>query len=187
MKPSTIKSMLFGLGLISACAFAQAQSMKPGLWEQSQQTQMNPEIKAKMDAQMKAAQSKMDEMMASLTPQQRKAMQDAMAKQSAGKNGDFVRQFCMTKEMAEKGPDGMPNDPSCTQQTKRDGKSMSVHATCMQHGEKSELDMKVQIVDAEHYSFEGYSNGNVEGTPVKSSFTGKAKWLASDCGKVTAH
>jgi hypothetical protein len=186
MKMLVGKSGLFGVALISACISAQAESMKPGLWEQSQQAQMNPEFKAKLDAQMKSAQSKMDEKMASLTPQQRKAIQDAMAKQSNLKNGDFVRQFCVTKEMAEKGPDGMTNDPGCTQQSKRDGKSVHVQATCVQHGEKSELEIKVLIVDPEHYTFEGYSSSNVQGTPLKTSFSGKAKWLATDCGKVTA-
>eukprot|EP01034_Spumella_vulgaris_P000504 gene504-674_t len=68
-----ISTAMAGALLATACGLAAAQNIKPGLWEISSKMGGNPE--------MDQAMAQMQQQMAAMPPEQRKMMQDMMAKQ----------------------------------------------------------------------------------------------------------
>jgi len=89
---------LLATSLLLGCALgASAQTMKPGLWEISHKTQFGS---GEMNKEMAA----MQEQMAKMPPEQRKMMEDMMAKRglamgAGGPGGGMSIKMCMTKEM----------------------------------------------------------------------------------------
>src|SRR5438132_1165019 len=98
MHPSIlVRPALAALGLIGACSLAQAQGqMTPGLWDTT------TTIK---NAQMGDAMARMQQQMASMTPEQRQMMQQALAGRgmnmgaAAGGMTTSTR-ICISKEQA---------------------------------------------------------------------------------------
>src|SRR5437762_13091487 len=96
MKP---QAWLLAAAFSGAALAANAQSLKPGLWEVANQIQAGAGPGAQ---EMARAQKGM----ANMSPEQRKAMQEMMAKHgvtlgAAGPGGMTVK-VCMTREMAER-------------------------------------------------------------------------------------
>lgn len=82
---------------LSGVVFAQTSSMKPGLWEMKQIHQV---VDGRdMAAQMAAANAKMEQAMASMTPAQRQQMQAMMGSQGMPGQGAGVR-VCISPAMA---------------------------------------------------------------------------------------
>src|SRR3954470_6800999 len=96
-----MKSTKYVIAAVAAftVSFAHAQTMKPGLWE------ITTNMKGAAGAQMADQQAKFKAQMATMTPEQKKMMQEMMAKHGvqmgAGGNAITARQ-CMTKEMVER-------------------------------------------------------------------------------------
>ncbi|MES2127991.1 MAG: DUF3617 domain-containing protein, partial [Pseudomonadota bacterium] len=108
-----------------------AQSMKPGLWEiNSKMLSDNPEMAAQM--------AKMKEQMAAMPPEQRKMMEDMVAKHGGqmpgmGSDGSIVTKMCMTKDMAARNEVPVQHDDKhdCTHtRTPGLGKTMKMSFTC---------------------------------------------------------
>ncbi len=84
--------------LPSAAALAQQPHIRPGLWEET--------VNVKSDnAQMNAAMEQMKQRMAAMTPEQRAAMEKAMAGRgvSMGSGGANTIRVCVTKEQIARG------------------------------------------------------------------------------------
>ena len=95
----TLQRVLAAATLTAATFCASAQSIKPGLWEINNRMQTG-------SGQMEQSMAQMQQQMASMPPEQRKMMQDMMAKQGvsmgAGGPGGMSLKVCMTREMVER-------------------------------------------------------------------------------------
>ena len=161
----------------------QAQSMKPGLWDIQQKMGGNP----KMDEAM----AKMDKQMAAMSPEQRKMMQDMMAKNGVGMGGPaagggMAMKVCITKEMSERQHVPAQTHGDCTTTvTEKSASGMKMSFVCKNppssgdgvytfNGD-SAYTMKMNVRSAE-----------AKGAGAASTTTMEAagKWVSGDCGTV---
>ena len=128
----------------------------------------------------------MQEQMAKMPPEQRKMMQDMMAKQgttmSAAGPGSVSSKVCLTKEMIERNE--MPGTQGdCTSTTSpRVGNTMKTSFTCAKQGSTGEG--QFTFVSPEAYSVKMSINTMSNGKSEKMDIDGSGKWLATDCGTV---
>ena len=175
MKPQT----LVVAAMLAAATFAaSAQTMKPGLWE----------VNNKMQADGKMGQdiAKSQQSMAKMPPEQRKMMEEMMAKQgvSVGKDGPGTMgaKVCVTKEMAERNEIPAQKD-GCKQTTSpRSGNSMKISFTCTNPPSSGEG--QITFVSPEAYTMTMSMNSMAQGKPQKMSMDTAGKWLSADCGAV---
>jgi hypothetical protein len=131
MKKCTIAILL----TLSGAVFAQTSSMKPGLWEMKQIHQV---VDGRdMAAQMAAANAKMEQAMASMTPEQRKQMEAMMGGQGMpgqGAGGGGMR-VCISPAMAAQDKPVVDPDGHCepTKMT-RSGAKTSFEVHCAANG-----------------------------------------------------
>ena len=114
--------------IISGLALnAQAQTMKPGLWEMTNKMQGGA---GEMDKAMAEAQKAL----ADLPPEQRKMMQDMMAKQGVtigtSASGAMSIKMCITKDMIDNNEVSAPTGDCKTTNSPRVGNSMKVSYVC---------------------------------------------------------
>jgi len=171
----------FAATIMSGIALgASAQTMKPGLWEISHKMQSNG---GELGAKMAAAQ----EQMAKLPPEQRKMMEDMMAKQgvtmgAGGPGGGMTMKICMTKEMTER--DEVPaGQGDCTStKSPRVGNTMKIAFTCTKPPSSGEGQITFNGSDA--YAMKMTVNTTVKGQPQKMDMDSSGKFLSADCGSV---
>ena len=162
--------------LLGSAVAANAQSLKPGLWE------TNSKMKGGLGDQMAAMQAEM----AKMPPDQRKMMQDMVAKQGATVGaagpGSIGSKVCLTKEMIERNE--MPGTQGdCTSTTSpRVGNIMKTSFTCAKQGSSGEG--QFTFVSPEAYTVKMSINTMVKGKSEKTEIDGAGKWLATDCGTV---
>jgi hypothetical protein len=164
-----------------ACA-AGAQTLKPGLWEVTQQMQTG-------SGQMEQGMSQMQQQMANMPPEQRKMMEEMMAKQGVkmgpsghGGPGGMSMKVCLTKEMVEKNELPAQQSDCRTTQQSRTGNSMKMAFACTNPPSTGEG--HVVFKSPEAYSMKMVMNAQVQGKPEKVNMDGAGKWLGSDCGNV---
>ena len=162
--------------LLGSALAANAQALKPGLWE------ANSKMKGGLGDHIAALQ----EQMAKMPPEQRKMMQDMMAKQGATLGaagpGSVSNKVCLTKEMIERNE--MPgNQGDCTSTTSpRVGNTMKTSFTCAKQGASGEG--QFTFVSPEAYTVKMSINTTNPGKGEKMEIDGSGKWLATDCGNV---
>jgi hypothetical protein len=131
MKASTIAILI----MLSGAAFAQSSGLKPGLWE------MKP-IRQVVDgrdltAQMASASTKMEQAMASMTPEQRKQMEAMMSGQGRpqqGANGGGTR-ICISPAMAARDKPMVDSEGRCEPaKVNRNGDKTSFEFNCAADG-----------------------------------------------------
>ena len=165
---------LSGLGNI-----ASAQSMKPGLWEITHQMKMGSgEMNDKMAA--------MQQQMAKMPPEQRKMMEDMMAKQgvkmgAAGPGGMSLK-TCMTKEMVERNQVPTQQGDCTSTPSPRVGNTMKIAFTCTKPPSSGEGEITFSGSDA--YAMKMKVNTQMRGKPETVDMEGSGKWLGADCGDV---
>jgi len=177
------RRMAFAAALAAVSVCANAQSMKPGLWEINNNTQMGGTMDGQRDQQM----AQMQQQMANLPAEQRKMMEDMMAKQGikmgAGSSpGAMSVQVCVTKEMAEKNEIPSAQGDCKNTVSPRTGNSMKFSFSCTTPPASGEG--QVTFVSPESYTMKMAVNTVVQGKPEKISMDGSGKWLAADCGSV---
>lgn len=160
-------------------AAAQADTLKPGLWEISQKMQSG-------SGQMEQAMAEMNRQMAAMTPEQRKMMQDAMAKQGVDIKGGGAQpmavRICITKEMAERN-EVAPVDGNCrSTQSPRSGNSMKFAFSCTQPPSSGEGQITFQSSTA--YSSRMNVKTVVAGKTETLQMDSSGKWLGAECGAV---
>ena len=162
-------------------AGAAAQSMKPGLWEITQHMKSsNPETQNAM--------AQMQQQMASMSPEQKKMMQDMMAKQGMqmgaggpGAPGGQTMRMCMTKEQAERNE--VPQRDGCTMtQQQRSGNTMKMAFKCTNPPSSGEGEYT--FMSQEAYKMRMTVRTTVQGKQETMNMDGSGKWLSADCGAV---
>jgi hypothetical protein len=166
--------------LATGASAAGAQSMKPGLWEITSKMQSGS---GQMERQMAQAQ----ERMANLPPDQRKMMEEMMARQgvkmgTAG-GGGMTMKVCMTKEMVERSemPSQQRGDCKTTSQS-RSGNTMKMAFACTNPPSSGEGQFTFN--GSEGYTMKMAVNTTVQGKPETMNMDASGKWLGADCGDV---
>lgn len=168
------------LSITLAAATAQAQSIKPGLWEMSQ--------KMGGHAQMDEARAQMQQQMAGMSPAQRKQMEDMLARQgmgmpAQGPGGGMTMKLCITPEMAAKQDMPMQGDGECTSTvTSRSANTLKMNFVCKKPPSSGEGTYTFSGDTA--YTMKMVMNTTHQGKPHTTTMDGQGKWLATDCGKV---
>ena len=171
---------LFAAALVAVASAASAQSMKPGLWEITSKMQT---ASGQMERQMAQAQQQM----ANMPPEQRKMMEEMMARQgvkmgTAG-GGGMTMKVCMTKEMVEHNemPSQQRGDCKTTSQT-RSGNTMKMAFACTNPPSTGEGQFTFN--GSEGYTMKMAVNTTVQGKPETMNMDATGKWLGTDCGDV---
>ncbi|TFW30283.1 DUF3617 domain-containing protein [Massilia horti] len=171
---------LAALVLGSLALPASAQHVKPGLWE------MTTSISS-ADGQMQAAMAEMQKQMATMSPEQRKMMDQMLAKQGVqfGPSGDggMRVKVCVTKEMAAQNELPIQRDGDCTQRrSPLAGGTMKVSFTCT--NPRVEGDGEIMLAGDNSYRARMKWTSYDGGKPVTSNGDVAGKWLGSDCGNI---
>ena len=167
---------LVSLGLALCTSAAWAQTMKPGLWE----------ITNQMQGAAGGQMAEMQKQMASMPPEQRKMMEDMMAKQGMqmGKasGGGMAVKVCMTKEMVERNEVAQQQD-GCTHTTSpRSGNTMKFAFVCTKPPSRG--DGQVTFVSPEAYTMQMKAVTTVKGKEEAMDMQASGKWLGTDCGNI---
>lgn len=159
---------------------AQAQKPLPGLWEMTMNLQSG-------GADVSAGLAQMREQMARMPPEQRKMMEDMMAKQGVALNpggaGGMNVRFCMSKEQAE--ADDMPQDPdgNCKRDSlNRSGATVRFTFSCTKPPSKGSGE--VVFASSKAYTMKMQMDRSEKGKTQRVDMQQSAKWLAADCGNL---
>ena len=166
------------VALAALCLPAVAQSLKPGVWEITNKMQTG-------SGQMENAMAQMQQQMANMPPDQRKAMEEMMAKQgvkmgAGGPGGGISVKICMTKEMAERNEVPTQKGDCKTTSQARSGNTMKMAFVCTNPPSSGEG--QVTFASSEAYTMKMAVNTQVNGKPEKITMDGAGKWLGADCG-----
>ncbi|KQZ30390.1 DUF3617 domain-containing protein [Duganella sp. Root1480D1] len=167
--------------LCLAAAPAMAQTLKPGLWELDNRiASASPE----MMAVMAAAQQQM----ANMAPEQRKAMEQMMARHGVnlglGDNGGVKLTYCLTKDMADKQdlPAGQPGQCTTTRTPVPGGLNVTFNCTRPPSSGNGQVIFNGNTA----YSMRMNVNSSAQGKPQNMVVEGSGRWLGADCGSVAA-
>lgn len=160
---------------------AWAQQLKPGLWELSNRVaSASPEMMAVMEAAQ--------QQMANMAPEQRKAMEQMMARHgvnmSLGDAGGVKLTYCLTKEMAEKHdlPAGQPGQCTTTRTPVPGGLNVTFNCTRPPSSGNGQVIFNGNTA----YSMRMNVNSTAQGKPQNMVVEGSGRWLSADCGGVAA-
>lgn len=159
------------------CLGAQAQTLKPGLWEIKHQMQSG-------SGQMEQAMAQMQQQTANMPPEQRKMMEDMMARQGAGMNaGGTAVKVCMTQEMVERNEMPAQQQGDCTTTgSPRTGNTMKVAFTCTKPPSRGEG--QITFVSPEAYTMKMTTHTTVRGKAETMTMDASGRWLSADCGAI---
>lgn len=172
--------------LLPGIAAAQLQNLKPGLWE----TTMQMRLQGERGDQMAAAMAQQQKAMANMPPEQRKMIEDMIAKRgmktgpaNGGGTGMAVK-TCITKEMIARAQIGHQEGQSdCTRtMLPASGNTMKFSFSCPKppsHGEGT-----VTFTSPEAYSMKVNATSTIKGKEETTEMQSSAKWLSSDCGDI---
>lgn len=171
---------LAAAALLVASFCAGAQTLKPGLWEIENQMEGG-------GGQMDQGMTQMQQELANMPPEQRKMVQDMMARQGvslgAGGAGRPSLKMCLTKDMVERNEIPTQKEGNCRQvSSSRSGNTMKLSLTCTNPPSSGEG--TVTILSPEAYTMRMSVQTTVQGRPEKMSMAGSGKWLSADCGSV---
>jgi len=170
------------LGLSAAGTSAIAQQMKPGLWEITNRVQSQGGQGGQMQDQM----SQMQQQMKNMPPEQRKMIEDMLAKQGVqmgrGGPGGMSVKICMTREMVERNELPSQRGDCKTTRQQRSGNTMNMAFTCTNPPSSGEG--QVTFASPESYTMKMVVNTQVEGQSERVNMDATGKWLGADCGSV---
>lgn len=174
MKATVVAALLLG-STLALPSFA--QNMKPGLWEITSKVDGN-------NGQLGAAMADMQKQMASMAPDQRKMMEQMMAKhgvQMGGGNGAMRMKMCLTPEMARKNELMIQQQGDCTHsRSPAVGGKMKFTFSCK--NPRASGEGEVAFSGDTSYQMKM----NMVSGPKNEAMTmdGSGKWLSADCGNV---
>ena len=165
--------------LTASALGAHAQSTRPGLWEINSKMGGNPE--------MDAAMAQMQKQMASMPPEQRKMMEDMMAKQgvniSAGAGGGMSMKVCITPEMAARQEMPTQTEGDCTTTiTSRSASAMKMNFVCK--NPPFSVEGTYTLSGDTAYTMKMVMKSVQEGKPQNVTIDGQGKCLSKDCGSI---
>lgn len=176
MKHVVTRWLLGALFVVPTLAQAQsAQKFRPGLWEHSFSMQSQ-------GGQIESAMQQMQQSMASLPPEQRKMMEEMMAKQGVGlgAGGNSVK-VCLSREDAER--DLPPQQKGCTQDVKRSGNVWQVAFQC-KGPPPSSGEGRMTLLSPTAYTGNFDILTEVANKPERIRMSNSGKWLGADCGQI---
>jgi len=173
---SVVRSVAIAAALAAALP-AVAASIKPGLWE------MTSKIPSADPAAMQAM-AQAQQQMAALPPEQRRAIDEALAKQGVSlalaEGGGIKMKFCITPEQAANPtmPHGQPGDCSSTRTPIPGG--LAVQFTCRNPASRGNGQV---IFDGDSgFSMRMAVDSQVAGKAQHMTTESTGRWLARDCG-----
>lgn len=169
---------LAALCALFATAPAFAQKVAPGLWEN--QMQMSS-ASGQMEKQMAQAR----EQMAKLPPDQRKMMEEMMARQGIGMAGGDMRTMrsCISKEQAEKGDIPDPDGRCKREMFDRSASGFKFRFSCSgDPPTKGSGEFKLDGDKA--YSGQTTIDTTVQGRPEQIRMQTRGRWISADCGQL---
>lgn len=174
----TIRNVAWALaaGVLASQALAQAQKMQPGLWEHSftMKTQ---------GGQMENAMAQMQQQLANMPPEQRKMVEQMMAKQGLGMgNKANSVKVCISKEQAEL--DRMPQQEGCTQKVERLNASTVKVAFECKGNPPSSGEGTLTFSKPTAYTGQFKVKTVVNNQPEQIDMAQSGQWLAADCGNL---
>ena len=174
-----LQNGIAALALVAIAGVVHAQNIKPGLWEFA--TQMSGGGEKMADA-MAQAQKQMD----SMPPEQRKMMQDMMAKQGVqmgtGAGGGMAIKVCMTQEMVERNQVSSHQSDCTHSNHPRVGNTLKFSFVCNKPPSSGEG--QVTFTSPETYTTKMTTTTTIQGRPEKMDMQNNARWLSADCGSV---
>ncbi len=174
--------VLLGLAF-AAPLWAQAQmggmNIKPGLWENTTKMSGSPE--------MEAAMAEMQKQLAAMPPDQRKAMQDMMARQGvqmgSGPGGAMTTRICLTREMIQNDDWAKGDQGDCTHgPVQKSGNTWRMTFSCPKPPTQGEA--VTTLVSDSAYTSRITMNSTDKGKPVRQVIDNSSKWVSADCGAV---
>ena len=168
------------LVLASATTPAQAPTrLKPGLWEHSIQV-------GSQGGQLAAAMKEAQEAMANMPPEQRKMMEQMMAKQgvSLDASGQKVR-ICLTPEDVARDEIPAAQD-GCTQKATRSGNTWTVTFQCPARDGQPATSGRgtVTMQGSTGYTGDFTMNTQVDKKPEQVTMKTQGRWVSADCGNI---
>ena len=158
---------------------AHAQTVKPGLWEMTNKLQSG-------SGEIEKAMAEAQRTMADLPPEQRKMMQDMMAKQGvtigASAPGAMRINICLTQEMIDNNELSAPAGDCKTTHSPRVGNSMKVSYVCTKPPSSGEG--QVTFAGPEAFDSKMTVNTTASGKNEKVMLEGQGKWLSAECGAI---
>ena len=163
-------------------ASAQPGKLQPGLWEHSMTMKS-------ASGQMEAQMANMQKELASMPPDQRKMVEDMMAKQgvamgggSAGGRNTTIK-MCLTPEQAAR--DDLPQqEGNCKQETvERSGSTVRYRFSCAGNPPTSG-EGEYTLASPTSYTGRTTVLTQVQGKPEKMEMTQTGRWLGADCGSI---
>lgn len=152
-------------------------TLKPGLWELTNTTKS-------ATGQLEQAQAQMRQQLAAMPPEQRKQIEEMMARQGVkmgGAGGATTMQVCMTKEMTDRSEMPMKSDCKVTSQS-RSGGTMKMAFACPAPPSSGESEYTMMGSDA--YKGRTVIKTTVDGKPETMTVEASGKWLGADCGNI---
>jgi hypothetical protein len=170
--------------MLTVCALvlagpAAAQRLSPGLWEHS--------VTMKgAGGEMAAAMAKMQKEMAAMPPEQRKMMQDMMARQGmriGSTDQTMAVKTCITPDQAAR-DQVPPPDGNCRMTSQeRSGNTLRVKFECTGEHKGSGEGEYTFISDKAHKGRTVITT-TVKGKPERIEIDHTGRWLAADCGTI---
>ena len=166
--------------LIATPLLAHAEGPRPGLWEVTQKMVGNP----KADAAM----AQMQQQMAAMSPEQRKMMQDMLAKQGlsmpgAAPGGGMTMRYCLTPEMAARQEPPPAAEGKCqTKVVERSASGMKMSFKCTEP--PSSGDSTLRFNGDSGYTSVTNVTTQVQGRTERATIEGSARWIGASCGAV---
>ena len=174
-----LRTVSIAVILLASATGASAQNMKPGLWEITNNVQGGGK-------DLTVAMERMQKQMASMSPEQRKMVQDMMAKQgvqmgaggAAGVGGISIK-MCLTPEMVERNEVAPKQHGDCTHTASpRVGNTMKYSFQCAKPVSSGQGE--VTFTSPEAYSMKMSMTGAERTMDMQTS----GKWLGANCGDV---
>jgi len=177
LKTRTALQTLGAALLLAGSALAQAQNIKPGLWE----IKMNPQLSPERQAAMAQAQQQLAQMPA----EQRKRMEEMMAKAGVNANlatGAVTLKVCITAEQAALNQLPVSSQGNCKHQVERKGAQILNRFSCSDPDISGEG--TTTLSSAEAYNSSMSSTARVGGKSETMSVQSQGRWLGADCGGI---
>jgi hypothetical protein len=164
---------------VNAADKSQPLNVKTGLWQitATNTTSGLPPIPANM-------QARIDKM----TPEQRASWETAMKSRFGATPRTTTHKQCVTNEDLDKDPFSGRDDKCNWTVVTSTRSEREMHGSSCEVGEsegmKTDIDMKLQVVDSENVkaSLEGTATGNGHTVNINGAYTGK--WIGPACGTV---
>jgi Protein of unknown function (DUF3617) len=167
---------------LAAAAFAvgaSAQNLKPGLWEVTNNMKSS-------SGEMEKAMAQAQQQMAGMPPEQRRMMEQMMAKQGmqmgAGGPGAMSSRICMTQEMVERNEIPAQQGDCRTTSQQRTGNTMKFAFSCTNPPSSGEG--TYTFVSSEAYTVKMAVHSTMQGKRETMNMDGSGKWLGANCGNI---